>query len=415
MQTIWIDFKRLWRIKPFRRLILARVISNFGNGLGPVAVAFGVLGLPGATASDLSKVQAALFLPLVVFMLIGGIVADRFPRALVVGASDIVLGALVVFSGVLFLTDQQSVGKLIIISFISGTLAALWWPAFTGITPEIVAEEDLQSANSVVSFASNATNIFGIVAGGMIVAAIGPGWAILGDGITFLVAGILVLQLRKFGKRRETNEHAPTVLDDLVHGWREFSSRHWVVAVVLGYTIIAMGLEAVFAVLGPYNAKLNLDGARPWSWIMAAMSVGMALGVVISMRIRPKHPLILGMSAQVGMVLFIVTMSVTNNVGLIMAAAFCCGVGMDLFMVLWQTALQTNIPRDSLSRVSSYDAFGSLAMAPLGLIVAGPAAQHFGVGTTMRTIGIMIGVTVLIVLAMPSVRRLEAVQTESEA
>lgn len=415
MEKMLHDLKILWVIKPFRRLILARVISNFGNGLGPVAVAFGVLGLEGATATDLSKVQAALMLPLVLFMLVGGIVADRFPRALVVGVSDIILSAFVITSGFLFLTDQQSIAKLIFISFVTGTLNALWWPAFMGITPEVVPEDKLQSANSVVAFGSNAMNIFGIVAGGALVAAIGPGWAIVGDGLTFLIAGLLVLPLRKFGNTRDSHEHSPTALDDLVHGWREFATRHWVVAVVLGYTIIAMGMEAVFAVLGPYNAKLNLDGARPWSWIMASMSVGMALGVVVSMRVRPKHPLILGMSAQIFLVAFIVSMGLTSNIAILMATAFLCGVGMDLFMILWQTSLQQHIPRESLSRVTSYDAFGSLALAPLGLVLAGPAAERFGVHQTMIALGLLIGITVLIVLAMPSVRKLEAKEMAENA
>lgn len=415
MEKIWQDLKLLWVIKPFRRLILARVISNFGNGLQPVALAFGVLGLPGATASDLSKVQAALFFPLVLFMLVGGVLADRFPRALIVGSSDILLSLFVITSGILFLTDQQTVTKLILIAFASGTLNALWWPAFMGITPEVVPEDKLQSANSVVSFGANAMNIVGIVAGGALVALLGSGLAILIDGFTFLIAGILVLQLRKFGKQRESNEHSPSVVDDLLHGWREFSSRKWVVAVVLGYTIIAMGLESVFAVLGPYNAKLNLNGARPWSWVLASLAIGMAVGVVISMRIRPKHPLIIGMSAQAAMVLFIVTMGVTNNIWVIMFTAFLCGIGMDLFMILWQTALQTNIPRESLSRVSSYDAFGSLALAPLGLVLAGPAAERFGVSQSLVTTGVVIGITVLVVLSVPSVRKLEAKEPEKTA
>jgi MFS family permease len=208
METIWHDLKKLWHLKPFRTLFLARVISNFGNGLAPVAVAFGVLSLEGATATDLSKVQAALFLPLVVFMLVGGIVADRFPRALIIGSSDILLSIFVITSGYLFLTDQQTVNKLIVISFISGTLNALWWPAFMGLTPEIVDEENLQSANSVIAFGANSMNIFGIVAGGALVASVGPGLAIVGDGITFLIAGIFVLRLRKYGTTREVTEHS---------------------------------------------------------------------------------------------------------------------------------------------------------------------------------------------------------------
>ena len=413
--NIWQDFKALWVIKPFRRLIIARVVSNFGNGLQPVALAFGVLGLPGATASDLSKVQGALFFPLVLFMLVGGVVADRFPRALIVGASDILLSIFIITSGILFLTDQQSVTKLIFISFVAGTLNALWWPAFMGITPEVVPEEKLQQANSVVSFGANFMNIVGIVAGGAMVAFLGSGLAILIDGFTFLIAGLLVLRLKKFGKQRESTEHSPSVYDDLVHGWREFSSRKWVVIVVLSYTIIAMGIESVFAVLGPYNAKLNLDGPRPWSWVLASLSVGMAVGVLVAMRVRPKQPLILGMGAQGAMVLFIVTMGLTNNIWIIMFTAFLCGIGMDLFMILWQTALQTHIPRESLSRVSSYDAFGSLALAPLGLVLAGPAAERFGVSQTLVTLGIVIGITVLAVLAFPSVRKLEAKEPEKTA
>jgi MFS family permease len=121
------------------------------------------------------------------------------------------------------------------------------------------------------------------------------------------------------------------------------------------------------------------------------------------------------MGAQAAMVLFIVTMGLTNNILIIMFTAFLCGIGMDLFMILWQTALQTHIPRESLSRVSSYDAFGSLALAPLGLVLAGPAAERFGVSQTLVTLGVVIGITVLAVLAFPSVRKLEAKEPEKTA
>lgn len=410
MDTIWHDLKILWVIRPFRRLFIARVISNFGNGLYPIALAFGVLELDGAGATELSQVQGALFLPLVLFMLVGGVVADRLPRALVIGTTDIVLSAFVIFSGYLFLVDQQTVTKLIVIAFISGTLNAFWWPAFMGLTPEIVPEDKLQSANSVIAFGANSMNIIGIVAGGVIVAAIGPGLAVLLDGFSFLIAGILVLQLRKFGKKQSDTEHQNSVYDDLIHGWKEFSSRHWVVAVVGGYTIIAMVMESVFAVLGPYNAKLNLDGAKPWSYVLASLSFGMMLGVVVSMRIRPKHPLYIGLVAQFALVSWIVAMGITDALWIIIVLGFLTGVGMDMFMILWQTTLQQNIPRESLSRVSSYDAFGSLAMAPLGLIMAGPIAEKFGIGATLVAFGLLSGVTLLVVISMPSVRKLEAKQ-----
>lgn len=409
--AIYADFKKLWNIPAFKKLIIARVISNFGNGLAPIALAFGVLALDGANASDLSLVMAAQLAPMVAFMLFGGVIADRYPRALVVGVSDITLSALVIFNGIMFLTHNATIPQLCVISLLSGTLNALWWPAFSGIVPEVVPEEDLQSANSIVGFGSNMMNIVGVVLGGIIVAALGSGLAIIVDGFTFLIAGVLVLQLRSFGSTREQHDESPSVLDDLIHGWKEFSSRSWVLATVLGYTVIAMCIESVFAVLGPYHAKLELGGPRPWSWIMGSLFVGMTVGVVISMRFRPRRPLLIGIAAQLGMVSWVLTMGLTHWLPIIMVTAFLCGVGFDFFMVVWQTALQTHIPRESLSRVNSYDAFGSLALAPVGLVVAGPIAESLGSGHAMLLVGGLIALALLAILSVPGVRNLKRVDS----
>jgi MFS family permease len=407
------DLKRLWLVPAFKTLLIARIISNFGNGLGPIALAFGVLGLEGATATSLSIVMAAQLGPMVLFMLFGGVLADRFPRAMVVGVSDVFLSAFVIANGVMLINGTATVFSLAVIAFISGSLNALWWPAFAGLIPEIVEEDDLQSANSVVALGANGANITGTVAGGIIVAGIGAGWAMVADGISFLIAGLLVFTLRKYGKTREQTEHSPTVYDDLVHGWKEFSSRSWVVAVVAGYSIIAMIFESVFAVVGPVHAEQELGGPKPWSWILAALSAGMIAGVLVSLKVRPKHPLLIGLSAQLGVVAWIVTMGATNWIPLIMISAFFAGIALDFFMVLWQTAMQSNIPRESLSRVSSYDAFGSLALAPVGLIVAGPLTEKFGSSTTLIAMGVIFIAVLAAMLAVPAVRQLEGKTSES--
>ena len=391
----------------FRTLLIARIISNLGNGVAPIALAFGVLGLEGATPTTLSIVMAAQMGPMVLFMLFGGVLADRFPRALVVGISDIFLSGFVILNGVMLIQGSATVLSLAVIAFISGSLNALWWPAFAGLIPEIVAEDDLQSANSVVGLGANAANIAGTVAGGIIVAGIGAGWALVADGISFFVAGMLVFTLRSFGKTREQTEHSPTVFQDLAHGWKEFSSRSWVVAVVAGYAIIAMIFESVFAVVGPVHAEEVLGGPKPWSWILAALSAGMVAGVLVSMKVRPRHPLVIGLGAQLGVVIWIFTMGVTNWIPLIMVSAFFAGIALDFFMVLWQTAMQTNIPRESLSRVTSYDAFGSLALAPLGLIIAGPVTERFGSETTLIAMAALFLLVLGLMLSVPGVRKLE--------
>jgi MFS family permease len=408
------DLKRLWLVPAFRTLLTARIISNLGNGLGPIALAFGVLGLEDATASSLSIVMAAQMVPLVLLMLFGGVIADRFPRALVVGVSDILLSSFVITNGIMLVNGTATVLSLAIIAFISGSLHALWWPAFAGLIPEIVDEDDLQSANAVIGLGANGANIAGTVTGGIIVAGIGAGWAMVADGVSFFIAGLLVFTLRKYGKTRVQNEYSPTVYADLVHGWKEFISRSWVVAVVAGYAFLNMIYESVFAVVGPVHAEQELGGPKPWSWILAALSVGMITGVLVSLKVRPKHPLVIALSAQFAVAGWIVTMGATNLIPLIMISAFFAGIAFDFFFVLWQTAMQSHIPRESLSRVSSYDAFGSLALAPLGLIVAGPITEKFGSSTTLLVMGALFIVILAVMISVPAVRQLEEKAVESE-
>lgn len=402
--------KELLAMPAFRRLLFARTISNFGNGLSPVAVAFGVLSLPGATAKTLSLVMAVHLAPLVLFMLFGGVVADRFPRALVVGVSDIFLSIAIITNGVLLVNNQATVTSFMVVALIGGTLNALWWPAFSGMVPEIVDEDHLQPANGFVGLVSNTANILGAVTGGIIVAAVGAGTAIVIDGVTFLVAGLLVLQLRRFGNTRENTEHSPSVFDDLIHGWKEFSSRKWIVTVVAGYSMIAMVFESGFSVVGPVFAKESLGGPKPWSWILASLSIGMAAGVVVTMKFKPRYPLIVGLGVQAGMVSWFLAMGFTKSITLAMLTAFLCGFGMDFFMVLWQTALQTEVPNESLSRVSSYDAFGSLFFAPLGLVIAGPIVTKFGAQTTFKLFAVLMAVVIVAMLLVKDVRTLESRQ-----
>ena len=400
------DLKKLWLIPAFRTLLIARIISNIGNGLGPIALAFGVLSLEGATPTSLSIVMAAQLGPMVAFMLFGGVLADRYPRALVVGTSDIFLSGFVVANGVMLINGSATVMSLAIIAFISGSLNALWWPAFAGLIPEVVPEEDLQSANSIVGLGANAANIAGTVAGGIIVAGIGAGWAMVTDGVSFFIAGILVFTLRKFGKTRDTTEHTPSVFEDLAHGWKEFSSRSWVVTVVAGYSILVMIFESVLGVVGPVHAEQELGGPKPWSYILAALSVGMMAGVLVSLKVRPKRPLLIALIAQLGVAAWIFAIGVTNWIPIIMVSAFFAGIALDFFFVLWQTAMQSNIPRESLSRVSSYDAFGSLVFAPFGLVIAGPITEKIGTEQTLIGMAIIFAVVLAAMLSVASVRNL---------
>ena len=133
------------------------------------------------------------------------------------------------------------------------------------------------------------------------------------------------------------------------------------------------------------------------------------------MKLRPRRPLIIALSAQAFVAGWIFTMGVTNWLPLIMLMAFFAGVAMDFFMVIWNTAMQSNIPRDSLSRVTSYDAFGSLAFAPIGLIIAGPITERIGTEQTLIGMAIIFWTLLSVMLCVPSVRNLRGQNLEAES
>lgn len=190
------DFRLLWSMPLFRRLLGARAISNFGNGMAPIAMSFGVLGLDGATPTSLSAVLTAQAVALVVFLPIGGVIADRVPRANVIAITDMVLAMVVFGVAALFLTGTATVPVLMALNVLAGILNALWYPAFPGLTPDVVKDQHLQSANAAVALMSNSAYILGTAVGGLIVARIGSGLAFALDASSFLLAGALVWTLR---------------------------------------------------------------------------------------------------------------------------------------------------------------------------------------------------------------------------
>ena len=188
--------KAVWSVRNLRILVMARFISNLGNGLAPVAISFGVLALPGGNGKTLSLVMVANFLPLALFALVGGVIGDRLPRAALVGATDILLAIFVMSNGLALITGNGSITLFVIVGAIGGFLNAIWYPSMSALTSDLADPKILQESNSAIMLSSNIAMIIGTSLGGVIVATVGAGWAILLDGITFLIAGLLVFALR---------------------------------------------------------------------------------------------------------------------------------------------------------------------------------------------------------------------------
>lgn len=389
--------------RDFRLLFVGRTVSLFGSALAPVALAFAVLDDLDGDASDLGLVLAAASLPMVVFMLVGGIWADRLPRHLVMVVSDVVAGAAQLAIAALVLTGSAELWHMIALQVVRGAASAFFFPASMGVVPEAVSRQRLHQANALLSLSRNGTQIGGAAAGGILVAAVGAGWALAFDALTYFAGAGFLLAMRL---RRELDMPERHFLRELAEGWQEFRSRTWLWAVVVQFAFLVPAWVGAITVLGPVVADADLGGPAAWGFILSAQAVGLVLGGLIMLRWHPDRPLLVASLAMLLTALPVVALAVPAPTLLIAVSAFAAGIGFDVFGVLWSTTLHEQVPPEKLSRVSSYDALGSFVFAPLGLAVAGPVAVAIGTTETLLAAAAVIVVSTLLVLLAADVRNL---------
>ena len=388
--------------RQFRLLFLGRAVSFLGNAVAPVALAFAVLDLTGSK-SDLGLLLAARTLTQVLFLLVGGTVADRLPRHHVMVGSNVVSGSSQAAIAALLLTHHAELWHLVVLAVVNGISTAFFFPASSGLIPQTVPTELLQQANASLRLVLNASSIGGAALGGVAVAAAGAGWAIAFDASTFLLAALFIgaMSVRPAEREEET-----TFLAELRDGWREFRARTWLWAVVLQFSFVNAAETGALFVLGPAIAKSRLGGAVAWGSILAAQAAGLIVGGVVALRYRPRRMLLVATFGILVMPVVLVALAETTSVLAIMAAAFVAGLGIETFGVLWDTTMQQQIPQAKLSRLYAYDMLGSLALMPVGYALVGPIADSIGVEETLWAASACIVVASLAVLAVPDVRNL---------
>jgi MFS family permease len=397
------QLRELREFKGFSSLAFSRFISNVGNGVSPIALAYGVLSLPHSTGRDLSIVMAARFIPLLAFMLFGGVIADRFQRNRLVGGSDMLGSFLAATSAISLIAGFSSVWLLALMGGLFGVLNAIWWPAMSGVLPEILPKEKLQEGNAVIGLMTNIGYIIGTLSGGVIVATAGAGWGLLVDAISFFIAGVIVWKLPLIEKLKEKS---PGIIHDLIVGWKEFISRSWVIAMVISFALINMAFESMLSVLGPLNFSNPVTGPRQWSYNVAGLSVGMLLGGIWVLKVKMTRPLLITMFLIAVSAVWDFSLAFGLPLWVTIVAGIFSGVSVEVFTVTWSTSLQSHIPEESYSRVNSYDALGSYGIAPLGIIAAGPLAMHFGVHAILMVTGAVTLIAAVATLLVPSVRNL---------
>ena len=398
-----LDYLGPLRERNFAFLFLARTASLLGSAMAPVALAFAVLDDLEGSPSDLGLVLAAASVPQVLFLLVGGVWADRLPRNRILVGSDLVMFATQAFVAALLLTHSAEIWHLAALQAIRGTASAFFFPASTGIVPDTVSAPRLQSANALLRLTVSSSQVLGAALGGLLVAAVGPGYALAFDAATFLASAALLSAIRLAPTARVQMRNFAR---ELREGWDEFWSRTWLWVIVVAACVSNAAANGSFSVLGPVVAERALGGAAGWGLILAAFAAGFVAGGVAMLRFRPQRPLYAACAALFLWVPVFPLLALEAPVYAIATAAFVAGFGLEIFGVLWDTALQQHIPSDRLSRVSAYDHLGSFVFIPIGLALAGPLAERIGVSQALWGAAAVTLVSVVAQLAVADIRNL---------
>jgi predicted MFS family arabinose efflux permease len=389
------------RRRNFRLLFAGQTISVLGDRMVAVALAFAVLQI-GGSPSAVGLVLAAKVLPSAATALVGGVLADRTSRRTVIVGADLVRVASQGTMAALLISGSAEVWTLALLAAIGGAASGFFGPASIGMLPEVVPPEQLQPANALRSSGASAGEILGPLIAGVLVATAGAGWAIAADAATFAASAACLLGLRL---ARSAPVTSGSFFTDLREGWAVFSSLTWVWTFVV-YFAIANVFWGASSALGPVVADRDLGGAAAWGTILAAMGVGALLGSLIATQVRPSRPLLMVALGEGLLALPLAFLAATSAVALIDFGAFLSGIGLMVGMSVWESTLQRHIPGEALSRVSSYDWFGSAAFYPIGLAMWGPISAAIGIHTSLWLAFALFIVSLLALLAVPDVRRL---------
>jgi MFS family permease len=392
--------------RPFRLLWIGRTISDAGDALVPVALAFAVLELTGS-AADLGLVLAALFTSRVVFIVAGGVWSDRVPRQLVMIAADVLRALVHGVVALAFFTDTVEVWYLIVSSALFGAASAFFGPASTGLVKTIVSPVRLQEANALLGLSERTVQIFGPALAGVIVATAGYGVVFALDALTFVVSAgfLLAMRLPRSAPRAERT----SFLADVAHGFDEVRRRTWLWATFIASAVTNVAIACYF-VLGPLVVKEELGGAKAWGLVLTGWAIGGVVGSAIALRWKPERPLVAAFLLTLSVSLQLLALVPPVPVPLLMVAAAFALASISLGNVLWETMLQQHVPKSAISRVSALDWSVSLVFMPLGYTAAGPLAEAIGVDATLLLAAGLGAAANLAVLLVPSVRGLRRVE-----
>ncbi|WP_329327902.1 MFS transporter [Streptomyces mirabilis] len=324
-----------WAGRNYTLLTAAAVVTNLGSQGALIASAFAVLEV-GGDGGDVGLVAAARTLPLVLFLLIGGAVADRLPRHRVMVAANALNCVSQAVFAVLVLAGEARLWQMMLLSALGGTGQAFFSPAAEGMLMSSVSGEQASRAFAMFRMAMQGAGLGGAALGGAMVAVVGPGWVLAVDAVAFAVAGALrsFLDVSHIPPR----EPGGGLLSDLREGWREFVGRPWLWTIVAQFSVVVAVVGAADAVYGPLVARDSLGGPGPWGLALGAFGAGTVGGALLMTRWKPRRLLLAGTLCVFPLAAPAAALAVPVPVGPLCAVMFVSGAAIEVFGVSWMTS-----------------------------------------------------------------------------
>jgi MFS family permease len=400
----WKDSVAPLREPNFRWFFLSRTVNMLGSMMAGVALAFAVLDITDS-ATGLGWVLAAHTIPMVLFLLWGGVIADRFPRRLVIQASNVLSGLTQGAIALLVVTGRAELWMVIALSAVHGLISAVSIPAMQSIVPQLVPRAELQRANALMSLIRGGLTIIGPTVSALLVVTAGAGWALMVDALTWFAAAALLLGVNIPAREPKTDSD-PGVVADLREGWVFFRSTSWLWIVVLAFGVLNAIQSGALSTLGPAVAKETI-GEQGWGLVLSAEAVGLLAMTLVMLRVPLRRPLLYGMLGIATLGLPMVLLGKDAELAVLMVAFLVAGAGMEVFTMGWTLAMQEHIDEEMQARAWSYDSLGSFVAIPIGQLAYGPLGAAFGYADVLVVSGVAYFGICLLTLLSPSVRDLQ--------
>jgi MFS family permease len=389
----------LFAERDFRVFFAGYATSLLGSAMAPIAITFALLG-HGASAAQLGYVLAAGVVPQVLFMVGGGVLADRLGRRKVMLVTD--SGRMVVqatLAAALF-TGMPPVWLFVVLAALRGTGEAFFTPALGGLRAEIASKERLPDANALLGVVRSSTMVIGPALAGTLIVVLSPAAVVAADAATY-GASVLALSLLRIPPAAATGS---TAWRDLADGWRQFRAHTWVWLTTVQWSLLNLLTYAPYLLLGPVLAHQYLGGARAWGLVVGSQAAGSVLMGLALVGRRPRRPVLVSAAGTVAVPLPCLALALHGPLAAVAAAAFAAGAGVTVSGTFSASAMQQRVPPEMLARLTAFTLTGSFALGSAGLAAVGPLADLVGPGRVLGFAAAYGLASAIAVLCLPAIR-----------